>query len=575
MRNKKTSFQISGPALKTGLIYLVIGVVWILFSDQMLNAFTNNPKTITQIQTFKGWFFVGASAVLIFSLVSLYFNQLESAHKKLQKSKDFHLDLLNRLRHPAFKTNAAGVCDFINRAWMEYFNSTLSQETGNKWFRYINPADKESFQTTYKNAILQMEPFDMQLRMDVPGKGLRWLYVQAFPYNDPEGYYAGMIGLAHDITESMLTEEKIRFQSEFFKRVIDNIPFPIFIKDKEGVFIAFNREFERYLGLTSDKILGKTVFDFFSPEQAMVFYEKDQELMHSKDIQEYETHIVYPDGKELDVLFHKTVFFNPDHSLAGIIGIYFDISKRKKSEQELHAHLLLLEQKNTELEGFISTMAHDLKSPTITIKGFLGLLKDDIEEMNTQAIESDMQRISGAVEKMGNLIDDIIHISKVGKKMKPFEKIDIIVLVEEVIKMIQASSKTRIPQIVFSPDIPVVFYDKAGLRDVFFHLVDNSVKFSRAGTPISIEIGHRLENKEHVFFVKDNGMGIDSKNHEKIFKLFEKCSSDTLGNGIGLPLVRRIIELHGGRIWVESKGLNQGTCFFFTLPAYPLMEQKF
>lgn len=195
--------------------------------------------------------------------------------------------------------------------------------------------------------------------------------------------------------------------------------------------------------------------------------------------------------------------------------------------------------------------------------------------MNTQAIESDMQRISGAVEKMGNLIDDIIHISKVGKKMKPFEKIDIIVLVEEVIKMIQASSKTRIPQIVFSPDIPVVFYDKAGLRDVFFHLVDNSVKFSRAGTPISIEIGHRLENKEHVFSVKDNGVGIDSKNHEKIFKLFEKCSSDTLGNGIGLPLVRRIIELHGGRIWVESKGLNQGAYFFFTLPAYPLMEQKF
>lgn len=567
MKIKKEPPPMRGQALKIALIYLCIGALWILFSDQLVSLFFSDGHSITLVQTIKGWFYVLASAILIFFLILFFFNKYKATREKLDRSSEFHLDILNRFRQPAFKTDAIGQADFFNRSWMEFFNTSQSLDIDNKWFRYISNADKDSFSDGYRNAVLMMAPFETQIKMEVPGKGLRRVFLQTFPYNNPEGFYAGLIGIISDITDTLQKEEKLELESDFFKRAIDNIPFPVFVKDIEGRFLVSNIEFGKHLGLNEGQIRGKTVFDLFAPTQAGIFFEKDNELINSGGSQEYETRIQYPDGKERDVLFNKTVFYKSDKTLAGIIGIYFDISNRSDKEKAIEERIQYLSEKNAELESYVYAVSYDVKNPVLSIKGLLEQLKDHLEEMNPRAVHSDIKQISEATDKLRMLSDELLDISKSGRKKKTFELFRAEELISDVLHLLKASTTHKNISVNIKPALPSILGDRAGLKEVFFHLIDNSLKFTiKDQTPL-IEIGFDKMDLFTRFWVKDNGIGIEENRLEKIFDLFEKINPDSEGKGIGLSLARRIVELHEGRIWAESAGLNQGTVIYFTLPS--------
>ena len=260
--------------------------------------------------------------------------------------------------------------------------------------------------------------------------------------------------------------------------------------------------------------------------------------------------------------------FAPDGELIALEGFITNITERKRAEQEWEKLIAELELKNAELERFTYTVSHDLKSPLITTKGFIGMLEQDLAQGNQKLIAEDMQRISHATETMECLLDELLELSRIGRIVNPPEEVAFSELVEEALALLSGEPSAPNIQFEIAPDLPVVYGDRIRLREVLQNLIENSIKFMADQSEPRIEIGLRQDEGEDVFFVRDNGVGIESRFHEKIFGLFDKLNSEAAGTGIGLAIVKRIVEVHGGRIWVESQGIGHGSTFCFTLPAH-------
>lgn len=225
-----------------------------------------------------------------------------------------------------------------------------------------------------------------------------------------------------------------------------------------------------------------------------------------------------------------------------------------------------LEAVSAELERFLYTAFHELRSPLVTIKGFVGLLAEDLQANRMDRIQSDIVRITAAADKMNELLSGLLALSQIGRVIHPFEEVDLLQLTKETLEILDSSLRAKYITVNVSPDLPVVYGDRIRLREVLENLIENAVKHANAQQNPLIEIGAREQESQQVIFVKDNGIGIDPRYHNRIFNLFEKLDLNVEGAGIGLALVKRIIEWHGGRVWVESKGSGEGSTFCFTIP---------
>lgn len=229
-----------------------------------------------------------------------------------------------------------------------------------------------------------------------------------------------------------------------------------------------------------------------------------------------------------------------------------------KRESELNA-------KNSEMERFAYTVSHDLKSPLITIQAFAGMILKNIETGRYERVRDDMKRIEGAAGKMTDLLNDLLELSRVGRQMNEPSLIDMNRLVSDVLAQLTGVIKQSLVEVVLQPDLPALHGDQKRLAEVLQNLIENAIKYRGEQSAPRIEIGTRQDDSECVFFVSDNGKGIDPRHHERIFGLFNKLDAESEGTGVGLALVRRIIEVHGGRVWVESEGEGMGCTFCFTV----------
>lgn len=243
--------------------------------------------------------------------------------------------------------------------------------------------------------------------------------------------------------------------------------------------------------------------------------------------------------------------------------LFSDLQVELEERRKLIAEL---ESKNAELERFTYTVSHDLKSPLFTIRGFLGYLEKDALSGNQERLRSDIQRITDATEKMQRLLNELLELSRIGRLMNESQPVPFGELAHEVAELVQGRIMERGITVQIMPGLPVVFGDRQRMVEVVQNLVDNAAKFMGNQTEPRIEIGqHGEEDGKPIFYVKDNGIGIQTEHHERIFGLFNKLDIKSDGTGIGLSIVKRIIEVHGGRIWVESE-VGKGSTFCFTLP---------
>jgi signal transduction histidine kinase len=224
-----------------------------------------------------------------------------------------------------------------------------------------------------------------------------------------------------------------------------------------------------------------------------------------------------------------------------------------------------LERRNAELERFTYTVSHDLRSPLVTVQGFLGAVEQAALRGDTRRVSEDAARIRSAANRMERLLRELLDLSRIGRVVGAPEPVAFSDVALEAVALAAGRLAERGVEVEIDPTLPVVTCDRLRLVEVVQNLVDNAAKFMGAESRPRIRISWRRDGEEPVFTVADNGIGIEPRHHETVFGLFDRLDPGVEGTGIGLALVRRIVEVHGGRVWVESEGRDRGSTFCFTL----------
>jgi len=233
-------------------------------------------------------------------------------------------------------------------------------------------------------------------------------------------------------------------------------------------------------------------------------------------------------------------------------------AEQKLTEEELNL-------KVAELERFTYTVSHDLKSPIITIKGFTGALEKDLLNGNYERMAGDLKRVSDAADKMNDLLRDLLELSTIGRVINTPEPVDMNLLLVDVLAQLAGSMNNHGLNVAVQPGLPTIFCDRVRMAEVLQNLLENAINFMGDQAEPRILFGTREEDGTAIFFVQDNGIGLDERYHQIIFGLFNKLDAKSQGTGVGLALVKRIVEVHGGRVWVESEGIGKGSRFCFTI----------
>jgi PAS domain S-box-containing protein len=353
-----------------------------------------------------------------------------------------------------------------------------------------------------------------------------------------------------------------------FRGILESAADGMLLINSSGKIDLINQSLIKMTGYTEKELVGQTV-ELLIPKR------------FNQHLQLRENYCAKPElrqmgiGKTLYALrkngteFPVEISLNPvttDKSLM-IAAMIQDISLRKQAEQEKEELLHTLEYKNAELERFTYTASHDLKSPLVTISGFIGLLKKDISQGDSSRIQADLDRITEATLTMQELLDDLLEISRIGRKIFPHTKISIDKIVKSVKELLAIKIKETKANITIEKNLPCIIAEEPRIKEVFLNLIDNALKYKSKNCIPKIYIGVRYENSHDtpIFYVEDNGIGIDSRYHDKIFGLFERMNNDIDGTGVGLAIVKRIIEVHEGKLWVESNVTRQGSRFCFTV----------
>ncbi|MDD3024211.1 MAG: PAS domain S-box protein, partial [Syntrophomonadaceae bacterium] len=364
-----------------------------------------------------------------------------------------------------------------------------------------------------------------------------------------------------DLSERRQAEAELLKQRQNLQALFYNSPDALALLNNEQEILEVNPQFITLFGYKAEECRHKHLKDLIVPLEYMEEYKKHSQLVSMGEAVQMETIRKNKSGWVFDVMVKTVPITN-----YGLYVMYSDISERKKAEQIINEQVKELEAKNAEMERFTYTVSHDLRSPLITIKGFAGLLIEDLTHGNHHRLEKDLQRIINAADKMDDLLRDLLELSRVGRMLNAFTKFSMTSLTKEVAELITGRLKERGVTLLINPDMPEVNADIIRIREVLQNLLENAIKFMGNQTQPRIEIGFTDNLKEWTFFIRDNGIGIETRYHNSIFGLFNKLDPNCEGTGIGLSLVKRIIEFHNGIIWVESSGTGQGATFYFTLP---------
>lgn len=246
-----------------------------------------------------------------------------------------------------------------------------------------------------------------------------------------------------------------------------------------------------------------------------------------------EYRLIRPDGSVRTIAGNGTVQRNESGAIFKITGVIQDITERKRAEDQREALIRELEQKNAELERFTYTVSHDLKSPLITIRGFAGMLESDYERGDPLQLKKDVQRITQAADTMQQLLSEVLELSRIGRIVAPPEETPFGKIAKEAVSLLTGPLAERGVTVEILPDLPVVYVDHARVREVMINLIENATKYMGDQESPHIRIGVNFTEKVPVFFVQDNGIGIDPRYLDRVFNLFEKLDPGTRARELG------------------------------------------
>ncbi len=379
--------------------------------------------------------------------------------------------------------------------------------------------------------------------------------------------------------------QELTIQLRFLQTLMDAIPNPVYFKDTQGQYQGCNKAFGKAFGVAREQLIGRTADALYQPGIAALHREKDDQLFAAGGLQQYEVDLTYADRNTHTIIVNKATYYSLAGELAGLIGVFVDITERKQAELERDRLMQELEAKNKELESIIYVSSHDLRSPLVNIQGFSRKLakscaalnktlaeielplekRDELLQLLTESMPRSIEFITGSVEKMDSLLSGLLRLSRLGRAAITIENLDMNLLMSKIINSLAYQIESTGAQITVDQLLPCRG-DEVQVSQVFTNLLDNAIKYRAAERRLEVHISSAVAGDAAQYCIRDNGIGIHPDYQSQVWEIFHRINPrDIPGEGLGLTVSRRILDRLNGTIWLESEE-GVGSSFCITLP---------
>lgn len=448
----------------------------------------------------------------------------------------------------------------MNHSANQLFGYNIDQDELN----VMNLIYKEDYQyaiSSFQELITKGSFSDYQARVYTKNNGVRTVHINASIIKDKNKKPIGAQGIVRDITEELLQKQTFEEQKKQLSVIVENSSLGIALT-QGGQIIQTNKAFQNLLGYTEKELIKKEVKDI-SLKDEYVASEDNMKRVNDGEIDSFTVNKRYL-KKDGDTLWAKTnvgAVRNYNGSVKYQVALIEDITEQLEFEKQREKLVVNLEKTNQELKDYAHIVSHDLKSPLRSIYALVNWIKEDYVDLFDKEGLNHLSMIEKTLEKMEILINDILNYSSVNNKENLKSKaIDLNQLINEIKNIV------LIPEhIVVSckKQLPMINGDETRIQQLFQNLIGNAAIYMDKEKGV-IEIDHEDKKTHHLFSIKDNGIGIKKKHHHKIFKMFESIGDNENSSGIGLAIVKKIVDLYEGEIWLESTP-GVGSTFYFTL----------
>ncbi|MFW6131686.1 MAG: two-component regulator propeller domain-containing protein [Candidatus Aminicenantaceae bacterium] len=486
---------------------------------------------------------------------------LRKSEKALRSSEEKYRSLTNQLPVGVYRTTKEGKYLFANRALaniLEYEDVQELMKTS-ALDAYVNPLQRKKQHESWKKSKgITSEVVQFRTKK---GKKI-WVRDTGHTILNKKKEIDYIDGIVEDITEQKKAEEELEKRQRYLESVFSSAPDAIITLDNSHKVVEWNEGAERIFGYKRKEVLGKDIDDIVTGPVVKNEAEKFTKLtMSGKKVPPVESVRYRKDKKPVNVIVAGSPIVI-GKKLIGVVAVYTDITSLKKTEERLKKALEDLEDTNAELKDFAYIVSHDLKAPLRAVSQLVTWISEDYSEKFDSEGKQKMDLLRGRVKRMSNLIDGVLKYSRAGTRREEKVEVDCQQLVNEVIETISPPENIKV---LIPKKLPKVIAEQVKLQQVFQNLISNGVKYMDK-TEGKIIVDCQEENNYWRFSISDNGPGIEKKYQDDIFKIFHTLESRDKreSTGVGLSLVKKIVEHHGGKIWLDSK-LGKGSTFYFTL----------
>ena len=479
------------------------------------------------------------------------------AEEALRRASAYNRRLLEASLDPLVTIGTDGKITDVNEATEAATGYPRAELIGKDFTDYFTEPEeaREGYRRVFREGLVRDYPLEIRHR---DGRVTPVVY-NASVYRDEAGQVVGVFAAARDITAQKRPEAELREMS----RLIDLAHDAIFIRGRDGTIRSWNRGAEQMYGWSREEALGHISHDLLATRFPVSLADLEDRLARDGSWEGVLIHSCR-DGAQIVVASRHVLDREERGEPTDVLEMNSDITVRKRADDELRRlkgeleervvmRTAQLEAANKELESFAYSVSHDLRAPLRAIDGFCQILVTEHAPGLDGEPRRYLQRVSENTRKMGRLIDDLLHFSRLGRQPMTRQPVAMADLVRQCLEELQGEREGREVEVILG-ELPPCRADAALLKQVWLNLLANALKFTRSRAEARIEAGSFARDGETVYFVRDNGVGFDMAYADKLFGVFQRLhrQEDYEGTGVGLALVQRIIHRHGGRVWAEA-----------------------
>ncbi len=502
-----------------------------------------------------------------------------SEDRSVHRPEDIELyhSLVEHLPVCVYRIDRDGRIIFGNAAYLQDVGRSLDELLGKTVFDLFPEDEARKYDADDRQVMETGEVFHDVEEHDVRGRSL-YVEILKTRVRDPLGRTVGIQGMYWDVTarkeaEVRLQETTAELETShrdlqdsqaMYHSLVEQLPVCVYRIDLEGRLTFGNSAYLKDVGRSLDDLVGKTVFDMFPEQEARKYDADDRWVMDSGMVfQDVEEHVVR--GEKLYVEVLKSPVYDHEGRPVGVQGLYWDVTARRRAEEQLKKTLAELERSNKELQQFAAVASHDMHAPLRRLATLSEMIQGHCRGKVDAGICELLEFMATSVDHMQELIEDLLTHSRVGASDKPLEPVDCNSIVKKALTNLSVAIHDGGVEVDVS-ELPTVVASRVEMIQLFQNLIGNAVKYRNQDHP-RVEVRSELQEDYWLFRIMDNGIGIPAKDRDKVFETFQRLHSDDQypGTGIGLATCKKIVERFDGKIWVEPRE-DQGCEFLFTLP---------